>query len=334
MMILKRLSLIVTLTSFIAGCAMPPMSPPLVTGSLPSSSQEANIDSLLSQRSSPIRAAELKLQAAQLLAAQGEQDRASDILKDIDTAILPPTLQFNIIKLQTQQALDNNDGEKALSYLAYMPSLSTLPEGDALLSEQLYADAYGLNGQSLEEAKILIEGTGYIQDQERLQLLHDRIWQALQTTNNAELHAALQQPNNNYLLQGWLELALASRSIADIQTQTNNIENWLNLWQAHPAAQLMPGNLASPQSIDLLNVARIGILLPTSGSLEKVGKAIQDGISTAHFANQERSSAPELVFLDSALYATADEIIQAAQENDVQLIIGPLEKDKVSALSQ
>ncbi|BBB28903.1 penicillin-binding protein activator [Neptunomonas japonica] len=336
MMILKRLSLIVTLTSIIAGCAMPPMSPPLVTGSLPSSSQEANVDSLLSQaqRSSPIRAAELKLQAAQLLASQGEQDRASDILKDIDTANLPPTLQFNIIKLQTQQALDNNDGEKALSYLAYMPSLSTLPEDDALLSEQLYADAYGLNGQSLEEAKILIEGTDYIQDQERLQLLHDRIWQALQTTNDAELHSALQQPNNNYLLQGWLELALASRSIADIQTQTNNIENWLNLWQAHPAAQLMPGNLASPQSIDLLNVARIGILLPTSGSLEKVGKAIQDGISTAHFANQERNSAPELVFLDSALYATADEILQAAQEKDVQLIIGPLEKDKVSALSQ
>jgi outer membrane PBP1 activator LpoA protein len=336
MMILKRLSLIVTLTSIIAGCAMPPMSPPPVIGSQASSVQEANADTLLKQarQSPPIRAAELMLHAAQLLVSRGEYDKASDILQDIDTTNLPPTLQFNIIKLQTQQALDNNDGEKALSYLAYMPSLSTLPEGDALLSEQLYADAYGLNGQSLEEAKILIEGTDYIQDQEKLQGLHDRIWQALQATNNIELQSALQQPNNNYLLQGWLELALASRSIAIIETQTNNIENWLNLWQAHPAAQLMPGNLTSSQSVDLLNVARIGILLPTSGSLEKVGKAIQDGISTAHFANQERNIAPELVFLDSTLYPTAEEMLQAAQEQGVQLVIGPLEKEKVSALSQ
>lgn len=334
-MILKRLSLTVALTSLIAGCAMPPMSPPLVTEGQ-SSSQEANIESLLAQarRSSPIRSAELKLQAAQLLASQGEPDHAADILADIDISILPPSLQFNIIRLKTQQALDSNDGEQALSYLAYMPSLSTLPEGDVLLSEQLYAEAYNLNGQPLEEAKILIEGSDYIQDQEKRQNLHDRIWQALQSTGDEELHSALQQPNNNYLLQGWLELALASRSIADIKTQTNNIDNWLNLWQAHPAAQTMPDNLASPQSIDLINVARIGVLLPTTGSLAKAGKAIQDGITTAHYANQGSSYTPELVFLDSTLYNTPEEIIQAAQEKEVQLIIGPLEKDKVSALSQ
>ncbi|SIT09344.1 hypothetical protein SAMN05421760_11453 [Neptunomonas antarctica] len=337
-MILKRLSLTVALTSFIAGCAMPPISPPLVISSQSSTAyQDIDIDSLLTQarQSTPIRAAELKLQAAQILADQGEPERAADILKDIDTSTLPPTLQFNVIRLQTQQALENNDGQQALSYLAYMPSLSTLPEGDALLSEQLYADAYSLNGQPLNEAKILIEGTNYIQDPEKLQMLHDRIWQALQSTNNADLYTALQQPNNNYLLQGWLELALAARSIADVTTQTNNIENWLNLWQLHPAAQLMPGTVASPQSAELINVARIGILLPSSGALASAAKAIQDGIMTAHYAQQNTgSSAPELIFIDSSLYTSADEILQSVVDKNLQLVIGPLDKDKVNSLSQ
>lgn len=298
-MILKRLSLTVALTSLIAGCAMPPTSPLTVTTSQSSTAyQEANIDSLLAQarESTPIRSAELKLQAAQLLMTQGDTERATDILKNIDTSTLPPTLQFNIIRLQTQQALDNNNGEQALSYLAYMPSLNTLPETEVLLSEQLYADAYNLNGQSLDEAKILIEGTNYIQDTEKLQQLHDRIWQALQSSSNQDLNAALQQPNNNYMLQGWLELAQAARTIADVKTQTNNIENWLNLWQAHPAAQLMPGSLTSPQSADIINATRIGILLPTSGPLATAGKAIQDGITTAHYSSQQNGIAPELFF--------------------------------------
>jgi outer membrane PBP1 activator LpoA protein len=337
MMILKRLSLTVVLTSLIAGCAMPPMSPPLVISSQSSSYQAIDIDSLLTQarQSTPIRAAELKLQAAQILADQGDPGRAADILKDIDTSILPPKLQFNVIRLQTQQALQNNDAQQALSYLAYMPSLSTLPEGDALLSEQLYADAYSLNGQPLHEARILIEGTTYIQDPEKLQLLHDRIWQALQSVNNAELYTALQQPNNNYLLQGWLELALAARSIADVKTQTNNIENWLNLWQLHPAAQLMPGTVTSPQSAELINVARIGILLPSNGALGSAAKAIQDGIMTAHYAQQNTgNSTPELIFIDSSLYTSADEILQSVMAQNLQLVIGPLDKDKVSSLSR
>lgn len=336
-MILKRLSLTVALTSLIAGCAMPPTSP-LTVRDLESTTayQEADINSLLAQasQSTPIRSAELRLQAAQLLIAQGDAARATEILKDVDTSALPPSLQFNIIRLQAQQALDNNDGQQALSYLAYMPSLNTLPEDDVLLSEQLYADAYSLNGQSLEEAKILIESSDFIQNPDQLQLLHDRIWQALQSSSDENLYIALQQPNNNYLLQGWLELAQAARSIADVKTQTNNIENWLNLWEAHPAAQLMPANLTSPHDIDLINVARIGVLLPTSGSLASAGKAIQDGITTAHYASQASSSAPELFFLDSTQYITADEIILAAQERNLQLIIGPLDKEMVKSLAE
>lgn len=335
-MILKRLSLTVALTSLIAGCAMPPTSPLTVRDSQSTTAyQEADINSLLAQarQSTPIRSAELKLQAAQLLIAQGDTAYAAEILKDVDTSALPPNLQFDVIRLQTQQALQNNDGQQALSYLAYMPSLSTLPENDVLLSEQLYADAYNLSGQSLQEAKILIEGSNYQQDPVQLQQLHDRIWQALQSSSDENLHTALQEPNNNYLLQGWLELALAARSIADVTTQTNNIENWLNLWQAHPAAQLMPENLTPQQDIALLSVARIGVLLPTSGPLASAGKAIQDGITTAHYASQARGAAPELFFLDSSQYVTADQVIMAAQQRNLQLVIGPLDKETVKSLA-
>lgn len=335
---MKRLSLTVALTALIAGCAVPPTTPPSVsTGKASTNTVIQDADYLLSlaRSAQPIRAAELKTQAAEQLIARGELDRADRILAGIDTAILPPSLQFTVISLRARQALSNQQGEAALGYLANMPSLSTLPDNQARLSESLYADAYQLNGQPLDEAMILIESTTYVHDEAERQAIHDRIWNALQSTDNQTLYEALQRPNNNYNLQGWLELAQAARTVSNIESNTNNIDNWLNLWQAHPAALLMPSNFNAPVAIaDLINVSRIGIMLPSTGKLASVASAIQEGIMTAHYANQSATQPPELIFIDSSYLDTPEQIIQAAQEKGVELVIGPLDKDKVIALSQ
>ena len=65
----------------------------------------------------PIRAAELKLEAAKLLLAQGDKQRAMQVLAEIDTRPLPPSLAFDISRLRADQALQANDGQSALYYL-------------------------------------------------------------------------------------------------------------------------------------------------------------------------------------------------------------------------
>ena len=334
----KRLSLTVLLTGLIAGCAMPRMPPPVVinSGAAPTqSAQQSGVELLLSQAraASPIQAAQLKLQAAEILVSQGDATGAARLVSDIDTRNLPPSLQFDIIRIQTQQALADNNPQQALSYLAYMPSINSLPADDVLTSEQLYADAYMQSGNPFEAARVLIDSANSVQQPEQRQALHDQIWKALSQISNDDLRTALMQPNNNYIQQGWLELALASRSIADLKTQTNNIENWLNLWEAHPAAQLMPHDLIAVKNAELIEAARIGILLPSSGPLASAAAAIQEGIMTAHYAAQGSGNAPQLEFIDSSQLHSAEEIVQVANAKGLQLILGPLDKQQVTQLS-
>jgi hypothetical protein len=338
MMNFKRLSLTVLLTGLIAGCAMPRMPPPVVinSGAAPTqSAQQSGVELLLSQAraASPIQAAQLKLQAAEILVSQGDAAGAARLLSDIDTRNLPPSLQFDIIRIQTQQALADNNPQQALSYLAYMPSINSLPADDVLTSEQLYADAYIQSGNPFEAARVLIDSANSAQQPEQRQALHNQIWKALSQISNEDLRTALIQPNNNYTQQGWLELALASRSIADLKTQTNNIENWLNLWEAHPAAQLMPYDLIAVKNAELIEAARIGILLPSSGPLASAAAAIQEGIMTAHYAAQGSGNAPQLEFIDSSQLHSAEEIVQVANAKGLQLILGPLDKQQVTQLS-
>ncbi len=337
---LKRLSLTVVLTGLIAGCAMPRMPPAVVMNSgvvnTQPTTQLSGVDLLLSQAraASPIQAAQLKLQAAEILVSQGDTAGAARLLSDIETRSLPPSLQFDIIRIQTQQALVENNPQQALSYLAYMPSINSLPADDILVSDKLYADAYLQSGNPFEAARVLIDSANSAQTNEQRQVLHDQIWQALSQISDADLSTALQQPNNNYIQQGWLELALASRSIADLKTQTNNIENWLNLWQAHPAAQFMPQSLIAVKNAELIQAAHIGVLLPASGPLANAAQAIQDGIMTAHYAAQSSGNAPQIEFIDSSQLNTAEEIIQVVKAKGLQLVLGPLDKQQVTQLSR
>jgi outer membrane PBP1 activator LpoA protein len=341
MMNFKRLSLTVALAGIVAGCSMPPMKGPQVVDRNASNTQVAatqteSPEALLAKASKaqPIEAAQYKLAAARRMIELGDEDRAKSLLADIDTSILPPALRFDILSLQTRQAIDDNDPDQALSYLAYMPALSTLPEEDVLLSEQLYAEAFNLNGQALDQAKTLIESTRYVHDEAELQDYHNRIWAALQQVSSPSLQQAIQGGNNDYTLQGWLELAQAARQIIDVSSSTTNIENWLAVWQAHPAAQIMPQDLLRGGSENLTNVGRIAVMLPSNGNLARAAKALRIGIERAHQAASQVGMVPELVFIDSSALNSAEEMISAAQNQGAQMVIGPLDKTKVSALAQ
>lgn len=335
MMNAKQLSLGIMLTTLLAGCAMPPPMPaPHPTR--PQAGMDANALLARARQSQPIQAAELRLQAARQLIRAGETSQAQQILTAIDTRDLPPGLQFDILKLQTQDALARQEPAQALGYLAYMPTLDSLPQEQISQGSQLYAQVYHSNNQPLDEALILIESTQYVHQPEQRQTIHDQIWAALQTTDSATLQQALQQPNNSYLIQGWLELAQAARTPLDISSvdPASQIDNWLLLWESHPAALLKPGSLTAPAlSADLLQVARLAVLLPESGPLAPAAIAIRRGLEAAHHANQADYPPPELIFIDSSALTTAEQLLTAVQDSQAELIIGPLDKDKVSTLA-
>lgn len=287
----------------------------------------------------PIRAAELKLEAAKLLLAQGDKQRAMQVLAEIDTRPLPPSLAFDISRLRADQALQANDGQSALYYLDRAQLPPSLPQEQQLELNRLRADAYTLQSETLAATRELIAAARLSTDQQQLQQLHNRIWQQLGQLSQEELDNALQSAGNDYYEQGWFELAQAQRQNRDLAGQSDSMQQWRALWQQHPAYLLPPQEINRPtQPLPVISAQRIGLLLPLSGNLAAPARAISQGFYAALFEQSSHAqlggmAAPEVVSIDSSLVSDPVALFSLAQQQHLDLIVGPLERDYVRRIT-
>ncbi|OGT91412.1 MAG: hypothetical protein A2286_10125, partial [Gammaproteobacteria bacterium RIFOXYA12_FULL_61_12] len=80
------------------------------------------------------------------------------------------------------------------------------------------------------------------------------------------------------------------------------------------------------------SLARVAVLLPQSGPLQKVANAIKEGITAAHYAS-DPSGRPELKFYDAGNPQDLPALYQQAVQEGASAVIGPLDKDAVSVLA-
>jgi uncharacterized protein len=82
------------------------------------------------------------------------------------------------------------------------------------------------------------------------------------------------------------------------------------------------------------NVRKIAVLLPSTGPVAPAAKAVQDGILAAYFADNDPNK-PELILIDSGTTgASALAAVQTAGAEGADQIIGPLQRDQVTAVFQ
>jgi len=331
MMNLRRLSfsLLVTAT-LLAGCSAPSKPPQVIDAT--GTTQAAGVEMLLQQAQNepPIRSAELKLQAAQLLVQQGQRNRAEQILSAIDTRILPPTLAFEIAKLRAGEQMDPQQAAEALRYLDRQ-RFSALPAPQQAELSELRAEALLAQDDRIAASRELITSSLLVQQDPERQRYHDQIWQLLQAVPDDVLRQAL-QAGNSYHEQGWFELAEMMRSSSDLPSREAALERWRQLWQAHPVLILPPAGLMGLQRAgEPITARRIAVVLPLSGELAQPANAILDGIRAAQTVQAQRGQTPaQLSLIDSSLYPSADEILLAARQQGAEMIIGPLDQALVA----
>ena len=334
MMNLRRLSfsLLVTAT-LMAGCSAPSKPPQVVDAT--GSTQAASVDMLLSQaeRERPIRSAELKLQAAQLLVQQGERNRVERILATIDTNILTPTLAFEVAKLRAGDSMEQQRAAEALRYLDRQ-RFSALPAPQQAELSQLRADAWLAQDDRVAASRELIMSSLLVEDDTERQRYHDQIWQLLQAVPDSSLRQAIQS-GNSYHEQGWFELAEMVRASSDLPSREAALERWRQLWQAHPVMILPPtGLMGLQQGGEMIQARRIAVVLPLTGELAQPANAILDGIRAAQSVQSRQGQVPaQLSLIDSSLYSNADDIVQAARQQGAEMIIGPLDQGLVTQFS-
>lgn len=324
-----RLFTALCLAALLAACASSPSSS---LGELPRT-PDASIEQLLQQADStksPEQSALLRLNAADLAYKQKDNNRAAQILAQVNLDVLKPGPQVIASTLAAELALTRNDAKGALAALNH-PSLSRL--GELPVEQQVHtqlvrAKALEADGQMLAAARERVFIAPMLSGDQAASN-HEAIWSLV-----AALPAEQLQGAGNDEFGGWLSLALAVKNGASLEQQQAAIDTWKAQHPDHPAAKQLPAPLAKLKELASQPLSKIILLLPQEGQLAGVGRALRDGFMAADFqAQQAGAKAPTIEVVDSSRLTSMDDFYRQAQAAGAQLVVGPLEKPLVKQLA-
>ena len=324
-----RLFTALCLAALLAACASSPSSS---LGELPRT-PDASLEQLLQQASeisNPEKAALLRLSAADLAIRQQNNERAQQILAQVPLDQLKPAQQVFASTLAAELAMSRNDPKAALTALSH-PSLSRvneLPTDLQVRTHTVHARAFEADDQLLSSARERAAMAPHLTGDAATQN-NEAIWALV-----AALPVDQLQPQGNDVLGGWMSLALTVKSAGTLQDQQNAIDQWRMQNPAHPAAIQLPTPLVKLKELASQPLTKIALLLPQSGQLASVSRALRDGFMAAHYqAQQAGQNPPGIQFYDSSRLTSLDDFYRQAQADGVQLVVGPLEKPLVKQLN-
>jgi hypothetical protein len=316
------------LVALLAACASSPTSN---LGELPRTPQ-ASIEQLLQQAgdSNSEQAELLRLSAADLAYRQKNFARALSILEKVQLENLKPAQQIYASTLRAELEMAREQPKAALRALSHpsMERLGELPVEQQVRSQLVRASALQASGQTLAAARErafiapLLSGAAAARN-------HQEIWTLVSSLPLEQLQAS-----GDADLNGWVELARATKSAGTLEQQQNAIDNWLLQNPGHPAALQLPETLVELKKLSSQPLSEIALLLPQDGQLANVARALRDGFLAAHYqAQQAGQNPPNIQIFDSSRIGSLDEFYRQAQASGVQLVVGPLEKALVTQLN-
>ena len=158
------------------------------------------------------------------------------------------------------------------------------------------------------------------------------VWQLTQQLSNAELTLT-----GNIEVDGYYRLATILRQHAlDQYDLASALTQYQFAYPNHPLVNNLPEEIIGLLQLNTQASQRVAVLLPLSGRLASQSQQIKQGILAAYLASQTQPTTPAtqqlaLEFLDT--HALDDETL-LAQLTDIDVIIGPLLKPKLSFIAQ
>lgn len=163
------------------------------------------------------------------------------------------------------------------------------------------------------------------------QRLHNDIWQTLMGVPVEQLKKA-ESEAIGYEAEGWIRLAvILSEPELNLDQQGRAIRSWQNNWPGHPAAAILPSDLALIASLSEQQPERIGLAVPLTGPLASAGQAIRDGFLAAYYQDANKDKL-DVVIKDTA-QRPFKEVYQELVEQERELVVGPLQKDRLAELT-
>ncbi|WP_417517860.1 penicillin-binding protein activator [Marinobacter sp.] len=264
-----------------------------------------------------------------------DEHRAARTLLQSDQLAQPaPSLQAQTQLLAMAGAVALEDREWADTIVERLSPDSFRNYNSDLVNRaaSLQAQTYALVGDRLSAAltlMLLSQTDGRVNPQE----IHDQIWVLLKAVPDQKLSAA-SESSIGFETEGWLELAASVRDPGlSIDDQGRVIRRWQNNWPGHPAAQVLPSELQLIASLAENRPERIVLALPLQGPLASAGKAIRDGFLAAYYQDDSADRSKTDIRIVDTSNQPFDELYKELAAQDIDLIIGPLEKEALASLT-
>ena len=256
------------------------------------------------------------------------------ILNKINLDQLPENQLGRYFEVRAESQLKLGDSFGAITWLHQAQALTPDSNPQArfkLLT--LKAKAYETNDLPLSAAKTLI-ALSQLPNVLDPSVFNERIWSALTQLSSHTLGRDLSSTETE-LTSAWHALALIPLIHHDIDQQLTALQQWQQQWPMHPAAAKLPGALASLAELSVSQPQRIALAMPLHGKLGKVGQAVLDGFMAARFEAQSGASViPSIKIYDTTDLRNLDALYLQAAADQIDMVIGPIDKDRVIQLSQ
>jgi len=160
----------------------------------------------------------------------------------------------------------------------------------------------------------------------------ERLWHSLMQVQPDLISGHISEIPDTF--SGWLELAhITYRYQFDSTSLNAEIDKWIARNPNHPANRQIIEVIRKKQIATSKHPEHIALILPLSGKLAPIGKAVRDGFMSAYLESS-RIFGTQItidIFDTEANPKRAGQAVRLANEQGAQFIVGPLNKEAVSA---
>jgi outer membrane PBP1 activator LpoA protein len=322
----------VLMIALLTGCGATEISAPQPVTPVNTAVVQAEALVRAAGESSGDSAARLLLEAAQIYFDEADYSGARELTNRVQSpASLAAESQLAYALLQAKLAMVSGDSAAAMRWLT--GNLTQSMTEDSPNAPEFYTMLGSLhedNNNLADAINAYAMAARQINHPNATQIV-ERLWAQLQSLEAEELEQ-LAASADSYQLLGWIELGRVYRADEfNIRSQLDAIERWQQVWTNHTAAQILPADLASLQSLWDARPRSIALLLPLQ---QTAGIAIQEGFLSAYYeALAVSREVPIISVYDTSGLLDVEPVYQDAVAAGANLIIGPLNKDLVNQLN-
>lgn len=312
------------LLALIAGCA-----------GTPQPGVDTDIESRVAHQDPATETQLLRLEAAQILAQEGNYQQSLDLISGINIQLLPEQDLWRLLVLAAETALALEEGRLTLQFVSDISRVMSQVSREQQYQIAGYrADAFALTGHFAAAIQQSYSQTLIAPSLEEQQAARLKLWQHLSQLSGEQLQN-LRDRERQALLRGWIELALVRQQATEnFESFQQLMSNWKDQWPGHPASEKLPEDLQRLAELSRSQILHLGVFLPSSGPLAEAAQAIRNALIARHLhAGQEGQHQPDISFYDTQS-ASLDELYQQAKDNQVEVVIGPLAKSRVDLLER